>query len=267
MKKVVFPEDWSVDEWYGFKRHHFTVDGCDAWIVEPEYPASDMRWTWCAQWAEAFVPRVGTVAYLQHGFYHGHVDVHKFHGSPKGMEVMAHFQDAAVALGLAEKVSLIGLSWGGFYSLRYAGTYPERVCSLYLDAPVCNASDREPSAADRICEISEQWGMTFDELRDSPLNPLNNVKPIIDAKIPVYALIGRADNVVIPATNYDLLEAEFKKLGVEPRILKDENILSELGNAEAGVLYLQNRRAYAHHPHGFDDVTPLMHFHWSVRDI
>lgn len=265
MTKIVFPEDWSVDVWYGFKRHHFTIEGCEAWIVEPEYPAQDGRWTWCAQWAEAFVPRVGTVAYLEHGFYHGHVDVHRFHGSPKGMEIMSKFQDIAVGLGLASKVSLLGLSWGGFYSLRYAETYPERVRSIYLDAPVCNAADPDPSAADRVEQISEQWGLTVEQLKTSKLNPLNNVKAIADAKIPVFAIIGGADNVVLPPLNFDLLEAEFKKLGIPvTELQQDKTMADTLMNVQPGNVYVLHRRAWAHHPHGLDNVTPLMQFHWNV---
>ena len=264
MSRIVFPEEWSVDIWYGFKRHHFTVDGCEAWIVEPEYPAQDGRWTWCAQWAEAFVQRVGTVAYLEHGFYHGHVDVHQFHGSPRGIEVMARFQDIAVGLGLAEKVSLIGLSWGGFYSLRYSETHPERVRSIYLDAPVCNAADTHPSAADRLELICQQWNMCVDEVKASILNPLNNVKAIADAKIPVFAIISGADDVVIPDLNFGLLEAEFGKLGIPVHTLADKDMEQTLKGVQPGNVYVLRRRPWAHHPHGLDNVTPLMQFHWNV---
>ena len=74
MKRIVFPESWTADEWYGFTRHHFDFEGCKAWIVEPKYPAGDGRWSWCTVWPEAFVRRVGIVALLEHGFYHVHVD-------------------------------------------------------------------------------------------------------------------------------------------------------------------------------------------------
>ena len=264
MSRIVFPENWSVDVWYGYKRHHFTVEGCEAWIVEPEYPAQDGRWTWCAQWAEAFVPRVGTVAYLDHGFYHGHVDVHRFRGNPKGMEIMSKFQDIAVGLGLAQKTCLIGLSWGGFYSLRYAETYPDRVRSVYLDAPVCNAADPDISAASRVKQICEQWGMDVKQVKESPLNPLNNAKALADAKITVFAIVSGADNIVLPSLNFDLLEGQLKKQGAKIVALNDKNSVSELKNLQKGSIYVLRRRPWAHHPHGLDNVTPLMQFHWNV---
>lgn len=263
MTKIVFPQDWTTDEWYGFRRHHFTVDGCHAWIAEPEYPVPDGRWTWCAQWAEAFVPRVGTVAYLEHGFHHGHVDVHQFHGSPKAMEVMSHFQDIAVQLGLASQVSLLGLSWGGFYSLRYSQTFPQRVRSLYLDAPVCNAADPSPRAAERLQQIQEQWNMSVQELASSPLNPLNGVAKLVEAKIPVFAVIGEADNVVLPELNFNLIEKEFQKCGTPIIQLKNEADPC-IKNVAPGQVYVLRRVPYAHHPHGLDNVTPLLQFHWNV---
>ena len=65
MKRIVFPEKWSCDEWYGFKRYHFEFENCKAWIVEPEFAAADGRWSWCTVWPEAFVKRVGIVDLLE----------------------------------------------------------------------------------------------------------------------------------------------------------------------------------------------------------
>ena len=177
---------------------------------------------------------------------------------------MAHFQDIAVGLGLAEKVCLIGLSWGGFYSLRYSETHPERVRSIYLDAPVCNAADTHPSAADRLALICQQWNMGVDKVRASILNPLNNVKAIADAKIPVFAIVGGADNVVIPELNFGLLEAEFERLGTPVTTLPDGKAAQVLKDAQKGNVYVLRRTPWAHHPHGLDNVAPLMQFHWNV---
>ena len=63
----LFP-GWEVDEWYGFKRYKFEFEGRYAWVAVPETPAGDGRFSWCTQWAEAFVPRVGTVELLKNGF-------------------------------------------------------------------------------------------------------------------------------------------------------------------------------------------------------
>ena len=74
MKKIDIPETWPVDELHGFRRHHFTVDGFDAWIVEPNStPADDGRWSWCTVWPDAFVDRVGIELLLSNGYQKNHL--------------------------------------------------------------------------------------------------------------------------------------------------------------------------------------------------
>ncbi len=250
MSRITFPADWPTDNWYGFTRHHFTFEGCKAWIVEPPMPAPDNRWSWCMQWAEAFVPRVGTIALLEHGFYHVHIDAFEFRASPKGIAIMRRFQDKLVGMGLSPKANLIGMSWGGYFSLRYAEENPAQVCAIYLDAPLCNAADEDTGSehpARHNQEISERYGLSFEELKTSPLNPVNNLKPIADAKIPVFAAIGEDDCVVNHKTNFDVVEKNFLAAG--------------------GAFWKVVRRpAWGHHPHGVDDVTELLDFHWKARE-
>ena len=53
------------------------------------------------------------------------------------LKVCAAFQGFLVKeLGFAPKVNLIGMSWGGSFSTRYAATYPQNVRRIYLDAPL-----------------------------------------------------------------------------------------------------------------------------------
>ena len=245
MKRISIPEEWPVDEWYGFKRHHFEFEGCKAWLVEPRHIAGDGRWSWVTQWAEAFVERTGVPLLLEHGFYHAHIDVFQYRCSPKGVAIMGRFQEKLVSMGLSPKVNLIGMSWGGLFSLRYAETYPERVCGIYLDAPVCDASENTPASADRFEAICEQYGMTGEQLATSPLNPINNVGVLTG--IPVLAAVGQADNVVDVTTNFDVFEKRFLEAGGKVEVIR--------------------RSAWGHHPHGLDKPETLLDFHCKVREV
>ncbi|MCQ2396521.1 MAG: alpha/beta hydrolase [Lentisphaeria bacterium] len=270
MSTVIIPQDWPVDEWYGFKRHHFVVDGCNAWIVEPTCPAPDGRWTWTTQWAEAFVPRVGTVALLEHGFYHAHVDVYKYRASAEGIRVMRKFQDELIGLGLSPKANLIGMSWGGYFSMRYTIEHPEGVCAVYLDAPVTDASDADPSAESRLKDIMGQYGMTRDELAAYPGNPVNAAKALIEANVPFFATISMADQTVLPQTNFEVLEARLKDAGAKITYVTDEMLTPEqaektFADTQGSKFYIFKRDCWGHHPHGFDDVRPLLLFHWNAR--
>ncbi len=242
MKKIEIPEAWPVDEWHGFRRHHFTVDGFHAWIVEPKStPADDGRWSWCTVWPDAFVDRVGIELLLSNGYHHGHIDAFSTRANPKGIEAMGHFQDMMVSMGLAPKANLIGMSWGGYFSLRYAEENPQRIAAIYLDAPVCNAADPHPSAAERVAEIAACYGLTVEQLKTSPLNPLNRLEVLVNAKIPMLCATGETDQSVDVNTNINLVEARMKELGY--------------------ILPIVRRPYWGHHPHGFDDPAPLLKFH------
>lgn len=252
MSRIVFPADWETDIWYGFTRYHFDFEGHKAWIVEPFVSVPDNRWSWCTQWAEAFVPRVGTVALLEHGFYHVHIDVFEHRANPAGVEVMSRFQDYLVAMGFSPKANLIGMSWGGYFALRYAGEHPDKVCGIYLDAPLCNAADTDPNKDNENVprhtqELTERYGLTFEELKTSALNPINNLKPIADAKIPLFAAIGQQDMVVNHETNFDIVEERIKAAGWS-------------------FYKVIRRESWGHHPHGFDNVSELLEFHWKCRE-
>lgn len=240
----LFP-GWEVDEWYGFKRYKFEFEGRYAWVAVPETPAGDGRFSWCTQWAEAFVPRVGTVELLKNGFYHVHIDIFDTKASPEGVAVMGRFHDWLVSRGLSAKANLIGMSWGGFISLRYAGTFPERIAAIYLDAPVCNAADPGAEAADRLEAISSNYGLTVEELKKSPLNPLNKLQFFADYNIPLFIATGEDDLLVKVATNINLVEEELKRMNVAYKIIR--------------------RPVWGHHPHGFDDVSEVLEFHMKSR--
>ncbi|MBR0459408.1 MAG: alpha/beta fold hydrolase, partial [Victivallales bacterium] len=187
MKKLSIPSTWSSVEWHGFTRHDFEFAGCKAFVVEPHYPAGDGRWSWCTVWPEAFVRRVGIELLLEHGFYHVHVDAFAYRANPQGVAIMKSFHDFLVEIGLSPKANLIGMSWGGFFALRYSETHPDDVAALYLDAPLCNAADgTNPSL---LGQITEAFGMTQTELETSPRNPICNVEPLVAHKIPMMAVV------------------------------------------------------------------------------
>ncbi|MBR2373204.1 MAG: alpha/beta fold hydrolase [Lentisphaeria bacterium] len=246
MKRIVFPENWQTDQWYGFTRHHLEFEGCKAWIVEPDYPAGDGRWSWCTVWPEAFVKRVGIVDLLNHGFYHVHIDAFAFRASPEGVRIMSKFQDFLVSMGLSPKANLIGMSWGGYFSLRYAEENPNRIAAIYLDAPLCNAADPEDKVGDRNQAISDNYKLTTEELKSSKLNPINNVAPIVEARIPLMAAVGEDDIVVNIDSNFNILEKRIIELG--------------------GTIKTIRRGAWGHHPHGLDDTEQLLKFHCSALE-
>ena len=252
-KKIAYPEG-EVVEWYGYRRHNFELEGCKGFIVEPPHPAPGLPWSWCLQWAEAFVPRTPALQLLERGFHHVHLDVFSTYMNDEGVRILEKFYDMLQKMHFHKKAALIGMSYGGLFSLRWAAEHPETVGAMYLDAPVCSfafAAERniKPETSASIVEFmkkeSEKHFVAYnvsdlDGLRNHPKNPLNNYMPIAEAKIPTLVIRSGQDLSVIPETNIDILE--------------------ERVNAAGGDIQVIRRDLYGHHPHGMDDPTPLTSF-------
>jgi len=240
--KIAFPAEYQQEPWYNGTRHVFSIDGIKAWIVEPRQPAGDGRWSWCMIWPEAFVERVGVPELLDRGFYHAHIEAHPTYATPdKGMPLLRKFYQRCVDLGLSRKVNLMGLSWGGFFSLRFASENPEKVAGIYLDAPLCNMADTSTSSMANTHRIlQEAYHLSEAEMLVSPLNPINGLQPIAEAGVPIFATTGEDDLVVPVQQHINIVEERFLALG--------------------GKITLCRRKSWGHHPHGLDDRSQLLAF-------
>ena len=252
LNKIDYPEG-PVQDWYGYRRHNFTLAGRSGFIVEPPHPCPGLPWTWCLQWAEAFVPRTPALKLLERGFHHVHLNVFDTYMNEDGVKILEQFYQLLQSLHFHKKAALLGMSYGGLFSLRWAASHPETVAAMWLDAPVCsltfaaerNESNASPETARHFQESAKAHMAAyhvsdFEGLKNHPLNPLNNVKPIAEAKIPILAIRSGQDQTVFPTTNIDILEKRLKAAGGDIQVLR--------------------RDYYGHHPHGMDDPTLLADF-------
>ena len=251
-KKIAYPEGETV-EWYGYKRHNFEIDGCEGFIVEPPHPAPGLPWSWCLQWAESFVPRTPALQLLDRGFHHVHLNVFPTYLNDEGVKILEKFYAMLQGMHFHKKAALIGMSYGGLFSLRWAAEHPETVGAMYLDAPVCSlsfAGDRHsgncPESLLAFMQGETEKHLTaygvsdVEGLRNHPKNPMNNYAAIAKAKIPVLVLRSGQDQSVLPELNIDILEKKINDAGGDVQVVR--------------------RDLYGHHPHGMDDPTPLTGF-------
>ena len=226
----------AVDIWCGGQRTVFDFDGYDAWVVEPPEGtavADGKPWTWTMQWRTAFVSRTGVPQLLRKGWHHVSIDTFTNRMDETGLAVSQRFQAYLVnELGFAPKAHLIGMSWGGFFSTRYAAHYPQNVAKIFLDCPLLNLGGRCGRAAGED-EIGVWAKLKPENWIDDPRMPINLAKPIADAKIPVLLAYGGADDVLAPNLNSEIFIPRFKAAG-----------------GDIQVIY---RKAYGHHPHGFEE--------------
>ena len=247
-----YPEG-EIVEWYGYRRHNFELDGHKGFIVEPPHPATGLPWSWCIQWAEAFVPRTPALKLLERGFHHVFLDVFSTYMNESGIKTLEKFYAMLQKLHFHKKCALFGMSYGGLFSLRWASEHPETVGAIWLDAPVCsltfaaehNAGNTPPSTLKNFQEETLKHMKAYGAedvagLRNHPLNPLNNYQRIAQSGIPILAIRSGQDQTVFPESNIDVLEKRLLEAG--------------------GNIQVVRRDFYGHHPHGLDDPAPLADF-------
>ena len=89
----------TLDQWHGFTRHNFTVDGCPAWVVEPKHALPGKPWSWCMEFPDAFTERCAAPQLLAAGFHHVHIKVGNTFGSPAALRHFDAFYEVLTRRG------------------------------------------------------------------------------------------------------------------------------------------------------------------------
>lgn len=245
---VTFPGE-KLDQWQGRSRHVFQFENHTAWVVEPVNPLPGKLWTWCTEFPDAFTPRTGVPQLLAQGIYHVHLSDFNQLGCEAQLELMDRFYQMLVSQGFASKCGLIGLSRGGYMAYRWAEKNPEKVACIYGDAPVCDLKSwpggfGKGKGSKSDWELAKKlYGWKSDEEGKAFQGNALDEKPLAKlaaAKVPLFHVVGDADQVVPPAENSDLLEKRYKKLGGKITVIH-----------EAGK---------DHHPHGLANPQPTVDF-------
>jgi pimeloyl-ACP methyl ester carboxylesterase len=233
-------------DYHGFDRYDFTCDGCKALLVAPKTAAPGTPWIWRAEFFD-HRPEAD-LALLGKGFHLAFIEVGNTFGCPDAMAHWAVFHKLLTEqYGLSKKPVLEGLSRGGLYVYNWAAANPDKVSCIYGDNPVCDfkswpgGKGKGPGSPDDWKKLigdyhfaSEQEALAYAK------NPIDNLKPLADAKIPVIHLCGDADEVVPYPENTVILKERYEKLG--------------------GSITVIVKPGFKHHPHGLDDPTPIVDF-------
>jgi pimeloyl-ACP methyl ester carboxylesterase len=240
-------EGETIDSWHGFKRHKFSYDGQEAWVVEPKSPRADGRFSWCMMFPDAFTQQCAAPMLVSRGYYHVYLSVGNSFGAPKAIEKLNAFHKMLVRRGLHPQAVLIGISRGGLYAHRYAATYPERVSVIYDDAAVLDyqswpgGKGKGKGSPGDWQELRKWYGFESDEqAADYPQTPLKTLGVLAKHQIAIVSVVGDIDEVVPVDENTSLAEKIYKELG--------------------GVIEVIHKPGVGHHPHGLDDPTPVVEF-------
>ena len=228
-----------------FVRYDFSFDGRSCIVVVPNKAAPGNPWIWRTEFF-GHEPQAD-LALLAKGFYAVYIDMQDMYGAPVAMSHMdAFYAYLTKTFGLAPKTVLEGFSRGGLFAFNWASRNPEKVACIYADAPVCDfkswpagkgTGSGSPADWEKCLKV---YGMTEEQALQSKCNPIDNLKPLAKAKIPLLHVVGDADDVVPVAENTAIVEKRYKKLG--------------------GYIEVIHKKGVNHHPHSLVDPAPIVEF-------
>ena len=234
------------DPWVGGRLLRFTFDGQPCFLVQPLVPAPGNPWIWRPEFFGVYAQ--ADQALVKKGYHVAYIHGENSFGAPAALDRMDRFYDYLRATyQLAPKVVLEGLSRGGLYAFNWAARHPDRVASLYVDAPVCDFKSwpapyghgrGSPADWERCKSV---YGFATDaEALAYPLNPVDNLRPLAAAHLPIIAVGGDSDRTVPMEENILIVEARYRALG--------------------GVIKVIVKPGGDHHPHSLVDPTPIVDF-------
>ena len=115
---------------------------------------------------------------------------------------------------------------------------PEKVAVIYGDAPVMDFKSWPGHANGGILKA---YGFkNAEEAKTYKGNPVDNLKPLADAGVPIIHVVGDADTVVPVSENTAVAEKRYQEMG--------------------GTFTVIHKEKVGPHPHSLNDPAPLVDF-------
>ena len=240
----------KVTQWMGQDRHDFDFNGKTATVVVPKEPLPGKPWAWRGEFFGAFAEADAEL--VKRGFHIAYLRVPDLFGAPEAQKLWLPFYEELTGKhGLSKKPALIGMSRGGLYCFNWAAAHPDKVSCIWADAAVCDFRSwpggtlkglgKGKGSEAEWAKMLKAYGFTNDAQAIAYRgNPVDNLKPIADAKIPLLLVYGDADDLVLPEENSLVVAERYKKLG--------------------GPLTVIPKPGIGHHPHSLTNPTPIVEF-------
>ncbi|MGB4707276.1 MAG: prolyl oligopeptidase family serine peptidase [Fuerstiella sp.] len=194
----------------------FSVGGRTAFLILPENRSSETAtpWVWYAPTLKGLPGKEETWMFRQFldaGIAIAGIDVGESYGSPKGCAAFSELHAELVQnRGMAKQAALLARSRGGLMLYSWAAQNPQSVACIAGIYPVCNLASYP--GLNRACGAYE---LSKEQLaKDLALyNPIDRLKPLAEAKVPIFHIHGDSDTVVPLEANSGILAERYKTLG------------------------------------------------------
>lgn len=230
-----------MDTWFGFRCKKFIFEGRDAYLVFPDTPEEQRNWTLKTEYRDAFPE--AEIELLKRGYHAAFLTNLTRFATKEDCDAKARFVAYLhETYGLRKKCIPVGMSCGGAHAMNFAGSHPECVACMFIDAPVLNylsfpAKPQWESIWN--AEFLKAYpGMTRAKLLKFTEHPMNQIDTLKKEKIPVLLVYGNEDTTVPYEENGQYMEDEYADT--------------------PGLLTIMRRNYQGHHPHGFPQNPELI---------
>lgn len=203
----------------------FQLNGHDAFVILPPDAKEGIPWVWYAPTLRG-LPAKSEVwmfeRFLAKGIAIAGVDVGESFGSPKGTELYTAFYNHLVKKRqFRKKPCLLARSRGGLMLYSWAVQHPQSVGGVAGIYPVCNIASYPG-----LGRAAGAYGLTAEQLKEelTKHNPIDRLKPLAKAGVPVFHIHGDSDKVVPLEANSAELAKRYRKFGgpVEIEVVKGQ---------------------------------------------
>ena len=206
-------------KWKGYTKTDFKDGDHAAFVVEPKTQVVGKPWVWRARFP-TFHTEIDEML-LADGYHIAHINTGPKLGSVHALRIWNEFYDLLTNKhGFNPKMALEGVSRGGLYVYRWAKNYPETVACIYNDTPVCDfkswpaGKGQGKGAQGEWKRLLKEYGFTNEaEALAYADNPIDNLQPLVDARIPIMHIVTEDDQIVPPKENTYVLKDRLQKLG------------------------------------------------------
>ena len=192
----------------------FQLDGLDAFVIMPPDAKEDIPWVWYAPTLRGLPARSEVwmfERFLAKGIAIAGIDVGESYGSPKGTELYTKFYDHLLKKhDFREKPCLLARSRGGLMLYSWAVEHPQSVGGVAGIYPVCNIASYPG-----VARAAGAYGLTAEQLKAelTKHNPIDRLKSLAKAGVPVFHIHGDSDKVVPLEANSAELAKRYREFG------------------------------------------------------
>lgn len=211
----------NADAAQAIERNNFLVDERPAFVMDAGLTTADKPWVWYAPTLDKLPARRQNWYFerlLAEGVSVAGINLGEVRGAPSSSAQFTLFYEEMVRLGYSPHPVLLGQSRGGLMLLAWTMRNPEKPVAFAGIYPVCNLGDWPfKSGSD---ELANDYGMTKSELRKqiTTFNPIDNLAPLAEHKLPIFIIHGDNDTVVPYEKNGQLFKERYQALGGEVEI-------------------------------------------------